>query len=63
MNNPETLVTPGTQNRGQINVRENQVLPVSLDCSFLITPLVFSNVYLSCVLCTRCYQCLWIVHS
>ena len=24
MNNPETLVTPGTQNTGQINVRENQ---------------------------------------
>jgi hypothetical protein len=26
------------------------MLAVSLDCSFLITPLVFSNVYLSCVL-------------
>ena len=24
MNNPETLVTPGTQNTGQIKVRENQ---------------------------------------
>ena len=24
MNHPETQVTPGTQNRGQINVRENQ---------------------------------------
>jgi hypothetical protein len=24
MDNPETLVTPGTQNKGQINVRENQ---------------------------------------
>ena len=25
-------------------------------------PLVFSNVYLSCVLCTLCFQFLWIVH-
>ena len=24
MNNPETLATSGTQNTGQINVRENQ---------------------------------------
>ena len=24
MNNPETLATPGTQNTGQIKVRENQ---------------------------------------
>jgi hypothetical protein len=24
MNNPETLVSPGTQNTGQINVKENQ---------------------------------------
>ena len=24
MNHPETQVTPGTQNTGQINVRENQ---------------------------------------
>ena len=24
MNNPETQVTPGTQNTGQINVRGNQ---------------------------------------
>ena len=28
------------------------MLPVSLDCLFLIAPWVFSNVYLSCVLCT-----------
>ena len=27
------------------------MLPVSLDCPFMITPSVFSNVYLSCVLC------------
>jgi hypothetical protein len=24
---------------------------------------VISNVYLSCVLCARCCQCLWLVHS
>jgi hypothetical protein len=29
--------------------------------SFFITPSVFSNVYLSCVLCTLCCQFLWIV--
>ena len=28
---------------------------------FLIAPSVFSNVYLSCVLCTLCCQFLWIV--
>jgi hypothetical protein len=39
------------------------MLPVSLDCPFLIAPSVFSNVYVSCVLCTQCWQCLWIVHS
>jgi hypothetical protein len=39
------------------------MLPVSLDCPFLIAPSVFSNVYLSYVLCTQCWQCLWIVHS
>ena len=38
-------------------------LPVSLDCPFLTAPSVFSNVYLSCVLCAQCCQCLWIVHS
>ena len=30
--------------------------------SFFITPSVFSNMYLSCVLCTLCCQFLWIVH-
>ena len=44
------------------------MLPVSLDCPFLISPSVFSNVYLSClssscVLCTQCCQFLWIVYS
>jgi hypothetical protein len=29
--------------------------------SFFITPSVFSNIYLSCVLCTLCCQFLWIV--
>ena len=29
--------------------------------SFFITPSVFSNMYLSCVLCTLCCQFLWIV--
>jgi hypothetical protein len=28
--------------------------------SFLIAPSVFSNIYLSCVLCTLCCQFLWI---
>jgi hypothetical protein len=39
------------------------MLTVPLDCSFLIAHSVFSNVYLSCVLCTQCWQDLWIVHS
>ena len=35
---------------------------VSLDCLlFFYCPSVFSNVYLSCVLCTLCCQFLWIV--
>jgi hypothetical protein len=29
--------------------------------SFFIAPSVFSNIYLSCVLCTQCCQFLWIV--
>ena len=44
------------------------ILPVSLECSSLIAPSVYSNVYLFClpsfcVLCTQCYQFLWNVHS
>ena len=45
------------------------ILPVSLDCPFLIAPVVFSNVYLfAClrriyVLYALSCQCLWIVHS
>jgi hypothetical protein len=38
------------------------MLPVSLECLFLIAPLVFSNIYLSCVLCSLCCQFLWIVY-
>jgi hypothetical protein len=38
------------------------MLPVSLDCIIVIAPLVFSDVYLSCVMCTLCCQFLWIVH-
>ena len=30
--------------------------------SIFIAPSVFSNVYLSCVLCTLCCHFLWIVH-
>jgi hypothetical protein len=29
--------------------------------SFFFTPSVFSNIYLSCVMCTLCYQFLWII--
>ena len=39
------------------------MLPASLDCSFLVASSVFSNVYLSCVLCAQCCQRLWTVHS
>ena len=31
------------------------------ELSFFITPSVFSNIYLSCVLCILCCQFLWIV--
>ena len=39
-----------------------RLFTVSLDCLFLIAPSVFSNVYLSCVLCTLCCPFLWIVY-
>jgi hypothetical protein len=39
------------------------MLTVPIDCPLLIVHSVFSNVYLPCVLCTQCWQCLWIVHS
>ena len=39
------------------------MLTMPLDYPFLIIPSVFSNVYLACVSCTQCWQCLWIVHS
>jgi hypothetical protein len=39
------------------------MLTVPLDCPFLIAHSVFSNIYLSCVLCTQGWQYLWIIHS
>jgi hypothetical protein len=59
MDNPETLVALSTQDTGQINVKKNrgdnqEMLTVSLDFPFLVVPSVFSNVYLSYVLCTQC---------
>jgi hypothetical protein len=64
MNNPETMAT-------QINVRENLpildcpycflsrlfMLPLSLDCPFLIAPTVFSHVYLCC----HCLDCSFLI--
>ena len=38
------------------------MLPVYMDCLYLIAPSVFSNIYLSCVLCPLCCQFLWIVY-
>jgi hypothetical protein len=38
-----------------------QMLPVSLDCPFFIAPQCCLSS--SCVLCTKCCQFLWIVHS
>ena len=39
------------------------VLPVSLDCPFLIAPSVFSNVYFRPVSCVTGVASVWIVHS
>ena len=39
------------------------ILPVFLGCPVLIAPSVYSNVCLSCVLCTQYYQCFWIFLS
>jgi hypothetical protein len=41
----------------------HSMMPVSLHCPFLISPSVFSNVYLSYVFCTQCWQCLWVIQS
>jgi hypothetical protein len=64
-----SLATQSTQDTGQINAVS--YVTVSLDCpfyypfgnvagffrlSFFITPSVFSNMYLSCVMCTQCCQ-------
>jgi hypothetical protein len=40
---------------------EYQILPISLDCSFVIAPQYCLSS--SSVLCTQCCQFLWIVHS
>jgi hypothetical protein len=45
--NPEKLATYDTQSFSGL--------------FFFITPSVFSNMYLSCVLCILCFQFLWIV--
>jgi hypothetical protein len=39
------------------------MLPVYMYFPFFIDPLIFSHVYLSCVLCSQCCQCICIVHS
>jgi hypothetical protein len=39
------------------------MVSVSLDSPYLIASSVFSNIYLSCVLCTICCQFLWIHHT
>jgi hypothetical protein len=72
--NPQKLPTLDTKDTGQINVRElplryslTFICPVSCvsyvasfsGLSLFITPSVFSNMYLSCVLCTLCCQFLW----
>jgi hypothetical protein len=81
--NQEKLVTLGTQDTGQINVREYRrgnkkgqsretgnigytrhrtyYVASFSGLSIFITSSVFSNIYLSCVLCTLCCQFLWIV--
>jgi hypothetical protein len=54
MDNPEKLTTLGTQDTGHSKVYSllsvlclvYTMLTVSLDCPFLIAPLVLSNVYL-----------------
>jgi hypothetical protein len=54
--NREKLATVGTQDTGQINVREYRRGNGFSRLSFFITPSVFSNMYLSCFMCTQCCQ-------
>jgi hypothetical protein len=67
MDKPETLTTPDTQDTGQINVRDNwsghPEWTSQRHWQHRTHKTVISNVYLSCVLCIRCCQCLWLVHS
>jgi hypothetical protein len=55
MDNPEKLATLSTQEKDKLNKKHNmcwtplyaKMLPVSLDCPFLIAPSVFSNIVYS----------------
>jgi hypothetical protein len=69
--NPEKLATYSTQATGQLPLRYALTFICPVSCvpyvasfsglSFFITPSVFSNIDLSCVLCILCCQFLLIV--
>jgi hypothetical protein len=60
--NREKLATLGTQDTGQINVREyRRGNETGQSRETGNAPSVLSSIYLSCVLCTLCCQFLWIV--
>jgi hypothetical protein len=59
--NPEKLATLGTQDTGQIHVREYRRGNEKGQSRETVAPSVFSNMYVSRVLCTLCCQFLWIV--
>jgi hypothetical protein len=60
--NSEKLATLGTQDTGHICPVPCVPYVASFSgLSFFITPSVFSNIFLSCVLCTQCCQFLLIV--
>jgi hypothetical protein len=67
MDNAETLATLSTQETRQINLRENrmdnQEWTIHRHCQHWLQKMIFSNIYLSFVLCTQCWQYLWIIHS
>jgi hypothetical protein len=57
--NPEKLATQSTQDTGQINAPFYYPfgnVAGFFRLSFFITPSVFSNMYLSCFMCTQCCQ-------